>query len=214
LCGGTSVASGRYAGGYRYRKPRKTTYVGSEANRDLIDQIRGIPDDKRRPGSFIHSILSQLERGRGLSQKQMAVVSKIILKHSEQVDDDPDTNNDGALDAEELDAMVDKIEDDLISEGMASAYADCFFDSDNTDNWSSTIDKNSNQIVKKQMRIKELTDRMAALSDMPTDGAAEEIAMIQKRIKSLRTSMQNNWTMLEKYRTKMTNHAINCEGGD
>ena len=125
---------------------------------------------------------------------------------------------------EELDAMTMRSEDHLAEAFDPGAYVDCFTNADLTDSWSSTIDKNSNQITKKTARIKELVDEMESLSGQHTqiklgyligseEDTLEQISNIEKRIKTLRKSIQGHWKMLEKARTLMTNHAISCEGG-
>ena len=63
--------------GYRYR-PRKTSYVGASANEEKIAAIQSALADK--PNKFLQSILSQLQRGRGLSGKQKAIVKRIMAK--------------------------------------------------------------------------------------------------------------------------------------
>ena len=62
---------------YRHR-PRKTSYVGAGANEEKIAAIQSALADK--PNKFLQSILSQLQRGRGLSGKQKAIVKRIMAK--------------------------------------------------------------------------------------------------------------------------------------
>ncbi len=64
---------------YGYRPSRrKTSYVGSDANQDKIAAVQAALAIK--PNNFLKSILSQLERGRGLSGKQKSIVKKILGK--------------------------------------------------------------------------------------------------------------------------------------
>ena len=64
---------------YGYRPSRrKTSYVGSDANQDKIAAVQAALATK--PNNFLKSILSQLERGRGLSGKQKSIVKKILGK--------------------------------------------------------------------------------------------------------------------------------------
>ena len=66
--------------GYNYRKypPRKTSYVGADSNQDKIAAVQAAMEAK--PNNFLQSVLSQLQRGRGLSRKQNAIVKKILAK--------------------------------------------------------------------------------------------------------------------------------------
>ena len=65
----------------------------------------------RRDKEFLESVL---QRGYAPSEKQQRWIDSILSRiPTGAQDDDPDTNNDGALDAEELNVMVDKIKDDL-----------------------------------------------------------------------------------------------------
>ena len=57
---------------------RKTSYVGADANQDKIAAVQAALAIK--PNNFLQSILSQLERGRGLSSKQKSIVKKILAK--------------------------------------------------------------------------------------------------------------------------------------
>jgi len=63
---------------YYQHRPRKTSYVGASANEEKIAAIQSALVDK--PNKFLQSVLSQLERGRGLSGKQKAIVKKIMAK--------------------------------------------------------------------------------------------------------------------------------------
>jgi len=65
---------------YSYRRypPRKTSYVGADANQTKIAAIQAAL--KSKPNNFLQSILSQLQRGRGLSSKQNSIVKKILIK--------------------------------------------------------------------------------------------------------------------------------------
>ena len=65
---------------YSYRRypPRKTSYVGADANQAKIAAIQTAL--KSKPNNFLQSILSQLQRGRGLSSKQNSIVKKILIK--------------------------------------------------------------------------------------------------------------------------------------
>ena len=66
--------------GYSYRRypPRKTSYVGADANQEKIAAVQAAMEAK--PNNFLQSVLSQLQRGRGLSRKQNAIVKKILVK--------------------------------------------------------------------------------------------------------------------------------------
>lgn len=63
---------------YRSYPPRKTSYVGADANQDKIAAVQAAIAAK--PNNFLQSVLSQLQRGRGLSNKQNAIVKKILIK--------------------------------------------------------------------------------------------------------------------------------------
>jgi len=65
----------------RYRPPRKTSYVGTDANAAQIAAIEAILEVK--PNNFLTSVLTQLKKGRGLSAKQKTIVRKIIAKTAE-----------------------------------------------------------------------------------------------------------------------------------
>lgn len=66
--------------GYGHRKypPRKTSYVGADANSEKIIAIEKALANK--PSNFLKSILDQLKNGRGLSSKQKLIVKKIMMK--------------------------------------------------------------------------------------------------------------------------------------
>ena len=67
-------------GGNQYpRYQRKTSYVGMEANQELIATVENALAAK--PNNFLSSILTQLQGGRGLSGKQKSIVKRIISKH-------------------------------------------------------------------------------------------------------------------------------------
>ena len=61
-----------------YRSPKKTSYVGTKANADQIEAVKGSITAK--PSAFLKSILGQLEAGRGLSGKQKNIVKSILAK--------------------------------------------------------------------------------------------------------------------------------------
>ena len=65
---------------YRDRKPsqRKTTYVGADANAEKIVALESAIAAK--PNNFLSSLLSQLKKGRGLSEKQKSIARKILMK--------------------------------------------------------------------------------------------------------------------------------------
>lgn len=65
---------------YSYRRfpPRKTTYVGADANQAKIAAVEKAIAVK--PNNFLQSVLSQLQRGRGLSRKQNSIVKTILAK--------------------------------------------------------------------------------------------------------------------------------------
>jgi hypothetical protein len=70
----------RYAhedSGYSPR-PRKTSHVGADANQDKIAAVQAALAVKQN--SFLQSVLSQLQAGRGLSAKQKATVKRILSK--------------------------------------------------------------------------------------------------------------------------------------
>jgi len=121
MCGGSSSRS-NYSGGQRRRRSRAMSYTG--LNDSTISDIETIIRDSREQltdweDNFLASVLNQLKYKRiGLSPKQDPIIKRILSKYKQ--DDDPDTNDDGVLDAEEISAMVDKIEDDIINE---SAHA-------------------------------------------------------------------------------------------
>jgi|APSaa5957512535_1039671.scaffolds.fasta_scaffold55610_3 hypothetical protein len=58
--------------------PRKTSYVGSDANAEQIAAVEAALSAK--PNNFLTSVLSQLKNGRGLSSKQKSIVKSIIKK--------------------------------------------------------------------------------------------------------------------------------------
>lgn len=66
--------------GYSRRRypPPKTSYVGADSNQDKIAAVQAAIAVK--PNNFLQSVLSQLQRGRGLSRKQNAIVKKILIK--------------------------------------------------------------------------------------------------------------------------------------
>ena len=65
--------------GYGSYSPRKTSYVGADANTRQIAAVKSAMATK--PNSFLDSILRQLESGRGLSGKQKSIVQKIVGKN-------------------------------------------------------------------------------------------------------------------------------------
>ena len=72
-------SGGGYSHTNRYSsKPRKTSYVGSDANADQITAIETALSAK--PNNFLQSVLGQLKKGRGLSGKQKSIVKSIIAK--------------------------------------------------------------------------------------------------------------------------------------
>jgi len=64
---------------------RKTTNVGASANAEKIAAVEAALAAK--PNNFLQSILDQLQKGRGLSSKQNAIVRKIIVKHDAEAAD-------------------------------------------------------------------------------------------------------------------------------
>ena len=62
----------------RSSKPRKTSYVGSDANAEKIAAVMRAIEEK--PNNFLSSVLDQMKKGRGLSAKQNAIVKKILVK--------------------------------------------------------------------------------------------------------------------------------------
>ena len=74
--GGRSRSS--YSRGGRF--PKKTSYVGVEANAEKISALEASLEKKS--DKFLNSVLSQLKGGRGLSAKQKAIVKKILIKTS------------------------------------------------------------------------------------------------------------------------------------
>lgn len=64
--------------GHRRYPPRKTSYVGADANAEKIDAIEQILASK--PNNFLQSILDQLKNGRGLSSKQKSIVKRIVAR--------------------------------------------------------------------------------------------------------------------------------------
>ena len=63
---------------YRSYPPRKTSYVGADANQAKIVAVQNAIAVK--PNNFLQSVLSQLQRGRGLSSKQNSIVKRILAK--------------------------------------------------------------------------------------------------------------------------------------
>ena len=59
--------------------PRKTYYVGSDANADQIAAVEAALSAK--PNNFLTSVLKQLKNGRGLSDKQNSIVKRIVSKN-------------------------------------------------------------------------------------------------------------------------------------
>jgi hypothetical protein len=59
--------------------PRKTSYVGSDANADQIAAVEAALSVK--PNNFLTSVLNQLKKGRGLSDKQKSIVKRIVSKN-------------------------------------------------------------------------------------------------------------------------------------
>ena len=82
--GGTTYTGTRppWSGSRRSRSPRKTSYVGAGANTEQISAIEAVLAIKAN--KFLTSILNQLKKGRGLSEKQKAIVRKIVVKHDPQ----------------------------------------------------------------------------------------------------------------------------------
>ena len=75
-----SQGGGYGGGGSRYpRYRKKTSYVGVEANQELIAAVQNALAAK--PNNFLSSILTQLQGGRGLSAKQKSIVKRIVSKH-------------------------------------------------------------------------------------------------------------------------------------
>ena len=64
---------------YRPRRPRKTKKVGFEATRERLDVIRRVR--AKKDSKFLLSISNQLSSGRDLTDKQNAIVRKIVAKH-------------------------------------------------------------------------------------------------------------------------------------
>lgn len=63
----------------RYQSsPRKTSYVGADANAAKIEAIEAVLAVKWN--NYLGSILDQLNQGRGLSSKQKMIVKKILMK--------------------------------------------------------------------------------------------------------------------------------------
>jgi len=115
MCGGSSSDTGYRYSGYRRKSRRPMSYVGlndstiSDIENTLNSQGENLSEWEK---TFLNKIHYQLKFKRvGLSPKQKNKVKQIVSKYA--VDDDPDTNNDGALDTGEISSMVDKIKDDL-----------------------------------------------------------------------------------------------------
>lgn len=77
-------SSRRGRGSYRNPRPRKTSYVGADANAARIKAVEDAIAIK--PNNFLDSILKQLKGGRGLSSKQNAIVRKILSRNPYNAD--------------------------------------------------------------------------------------------------------------------------------
>ena len=81
--GGTYGTNAPWSGGRSrssYSSKRKTSYVGADANADQIAAVEKAIASK--PNKFLSSVLTQLQKGRGLSSKQKSIVKKILSKSS------------------------------------------------------------------------------------------------------------------------------------
>ena len=81
--GGTYGTNAPWSGGRSrssYSSKRKTSYVGADANADQIAAVEKAIASK--PNNFLSSVLTQLQKGRGLSSKQKSIVKKILSKTS------------------------------------------------------------------------------------------------------------------------------------
>jgi len=74
-----ATGDGPYRSSSYTSSPRKTSYVGIDANADQIAAIEAALSAK--PNKFLSSVLSQLQNGRGLSGKQKSIVKSIIKKN-------------------------------------------------------------------------------------------------------------------------------------
>ena len=120
---------GRRYGGETYtgtRSPwsgrrRKTSYSPAVDNSGLISDIEKILSSgdtiKKWDQTFLDSVLAQLRRSRGLSDKQKPIVDRLVRKYlPTPQDNDPDTNDDGMLSVGELVDMTHDIVDDIKAE--------------------------------------------------------------------------------------------------
>ena len=79
--GGTYGTRGLPRGGYSSStRPRKTGYVGADANKEKIKVLQDVL--KIKPSDFLTSIIDQLSRGRSLSQKQLKIVRRMVKRHA------------------------------------------------------------------------------------------------------------------------------------
>ena len=78
--GGTYGLRGLPPGGRSGSSRRKTGYVGAAANKEKIEVLQAVLQVK--PSNFLDSIIKQLYRGRSLSQKQLAIVKKMVKRHA------------------------------------------------------------------------------------------------------------------------------------
>ena len=76
--GDTYGLNSPWSGRSRSSSSRKTSHVGVDANEQQIAAIEAVLELK--PNNFLTSILSQLKKGRGLSDKQKKIVRSIIKK--------------------------------------------------------------------------------------------------------------------------------------
>jgi hypothetical protein len=72
------TGDGPYRGSSYASSPRKTSYVGANANKEQIEALETALQIKK--SNFLSSVLDQLKKGRGLSGKQKSIVKKILQK--------------------------------------------------------------------------------------------------------------------------------------
>ena len=101
---------------YRPRQPRKTVKVGLEATKERLDVIRRVR--AKKDSSFLLSISNQLSMGRDLTDKQNAIIRKIVSKH------EPESaplfeSKVSKITEEEIRKIIKEEKKNLLQEGLA-----------------------------------------------------------------------------------------------
>ena len=102
---------------YRPRQPRKTVKVGLEATKERLDVIRRVR--AKKDSKFLLSISNQLSMGRDLTDKQNAIIRKIVAKH------EPESatlfeSKLSKITEEEIRNIIKEEQQKLLSESMAA----------------------------------------------------------------------------------------------